>query len=123
MMFSRFSTILMAAAETNGGAAAATPKAPTILAKLHKEWQDKGGKRPDAKALAALKAELGKVDDEFKAAAAALEAAREKRSAVSLKIIRACGTKGTLKLDDGRLFEATARGDVVFFRTTSGETY
>ncbi len=106
--------------ETNGHT---TTKQPTILAKLHQEWLAKGGKRPDEKTLAALKKELGAAQDEFQAASAALEAAREKRSAVSLKVMKACGTKGTIKLPDGRLLEATGRGEQVFFRSTSGDTY
>ncbi len=118
----RFSSILSAAAETNGSGAESV-KQPSLLSKIHQEWLAKGGKRPDAKTLDALKKELGQADDAFKAASAALEEAREARSTVALKIMKVCGTKGTLKLNDGRMFEATARGDVVFFRSTSGETY
>lgn len=105
--------------ETNGS----TPKAPTMLAKIHQEWVAKGGKRPDAKALEALKKELAAVTDEFQEASRALEAAREKRAIVSLKVMKQCGTKGTIKLADGRLLEASARGEQVFYRSTSGETF
>lgn len=108
--------------QTNGNSEKTT-KAPSILAKIHQEWLAKGGKKPDEKTLASLKKELGAVQDEFEAASKALEDAREKRNAVALKVVKACGTKGTIKLADGRLYEATARGEQVFFRAASGDTY
>lgn len=107
---------------TNGTTTPAT-KGPSLLTTIHDAWLKNGAKKPDAKTLAALKAELAAVTDEFQAASAALEAARVKRGEVSAKVMKACGTKGQIKLADGRLLEASSRGDQVFFKMVTGETY
>jgi len=110
-------------AATNGNGSPTTTKGPSLLTVIHDAWLKAGAKKPDAKTLTALKAELAAATDDFQAASAALEASRAKRVEVSAKVMRACGTKGQIKLADGRLLEASSRGDQVFFKMVTGETY
>lgn len=92
-------------------------KKASALVAIHNEWKSNGGKVPTGKALENLKDKLRAAYEAEDKAAEALEAARAKREAVSIEVMKACGTRQPLQLGgEIGMVTPSARNERVFYK-------
>jgi hypothetical protein len=86
----------------------------TALERIHTEWLTRGGQRPAKKALRGTVQAYERIRSEREELEKRLSELKEQEHTVATNIVAQCG-KGRFVIN-GRTYQATSRGEVIFLK-------